>query len=70
MKRIWIAAFMAVAFSSATQAAEFRDYPDLPSQQVVQQVLQNYPSVLAAQSGIKAARRCATGWKPAATNSV
>ena len=54
MKRIWIAAFMAVAFSSATQAAEFRDYPDLPSQQVVQQVLQNYPSVLAAQSGIKA----------------
>ncbi|MEN6585751.1 MAG: TolC family protein [Sulfuricella sp.] len=54
MKRIWIAALMAVAFSGYTQAAEFRDYPDLPSQQVVQQVLQNYPSVLAAQSGIKA----------------
>lgn len=54
MKRIWIAAFMAVTFSGYTQAADFRDYPDLPSQQVVQQVLQNYPSVLAAQSGIKA----------------
>jgi len=54
MKLKWIAALMAAGFSLHTQAEEFREYPDLPSQQVVQQVLQNYPSVLAARSGIQA----------------
>lgn len=54
MKLKWIAAVMAAMFSLHSHAAEFREYPDLPSQQVVLQVLQNYPSVLAAQSGITA----------------
>lgn len=54
MKVKWIAALVAAGFSLHIYAEEFREYPDLPSQQVVQQVLQNYPSVLAAQSGIKA----------------
>jgi len=54
MKLKWIAAVMAVVFSLHSHATEFQEYPDLPSQQVVQQVLQNYPSVLAAQSGITA----------------
>ncbi|MFN3397014.1 MAG: TolC family protein [Sulfurimicrobium sp.] len=54
MKLKWLAAIMAAIYVIPATAAEFREYPDLPSQQVVQQVLQNYPSVLAAQYGIKA----------------
>ena len=54
MKLRWIvAAIAAMAAHSSGAAAEFREYPDLPPQAMVQQVLQNYPSVLAAQSGIK-----------------
>ncbi len=54
MKLKWLAAIMAAIHVIPAMAAEFREYPDLPSQQMVQQVLQNYPSVLAAQYGIKA----------------
>ncbi|PWB58068.1 MAG: transporter [Nitrosomonadales bacterium] len=54
MKLKWIAAFMAAVHAIPGTAAEFREYPDLPPQAMVQQVLQNYPSVLAAKSGIKA----------------
>ncbi|MDP2827257.1 MAG: TolC family protein [Sulfuricellaceae bacterium] len=43
-----------LVFATSSRAAEFREYPDLPPQAVVQQALQSYPSVLAAQSGIKA----------------
>lgn len=54
MRLKWLAAIMVAIYVIPATAAEFREYPDLPSQQVVQQVLQNYPSVLAAQYGIKA----------------
>jgi len=54
MKLKCLAAVMAATFALPAMAAEFRDYPDLPSQQAVQQALQSYPSVLAAQAGIKA----------------
>ena len=53
MKREWIATAAAMYCLHAA-AAEFPQYPDLPSQQLVRQVLQSYPSVLAARSGIKA----------------
>ncbi len=54
MKLKWLAAVIAAVYAIPAAATEFRDHPDLPSQQVVQQVLQSYPSVLAAQAGIKA----------------
>lgn len=54
MKLKWIAAAMAAMIAFPAWAVEFREYPDLPPQQAVLQALQNYPSVLAAQSGIKA----------------
>jgi hypothetical protein len=54
MKLKGLAAVMAALFSISSAAAEFREYSDLPSQSMVQQVLKNHPSVLGAQSGIKA----------------
>lgn len=54
MKTKCMAALIAVLIALPSSAAEFRDYPDLPPQQAVVQALQNYPSVLAAQSGIVA----------------
>lgn len=54
MKLKWIAAAATALFACSAHAAEFREYPDLPPQAMVQQVLQSYPSVMAAQSGIKA----------------
>lgn len=54
MRLKWLAAVIAAVFSTHSHGAEFREYADLPPQQVVQQALQNYPSVLAARSGIKA----------------
>lgn len=54
MKLEWIAAAAAALFCVHAHAAEFPEYPDLPPQQLVQQVLQSYPSVLAARSGIRA----------------
>lgn len=54
MKLTGIAAAMAAMIALPAWAVEFREYPDLPPQQAVQQALQSYPSVLAAQSGIKA----------------
>jgi outer membrane protein TolC len=53
MKTAWFAA-VAAAHCLHAAAAQYPEYPDLPSQQAVQQVLQAYPSVLAARSGIKA----------------
>lgn len=50
MKPLWIGVMALAAFPAF--AIEFVDYPDLPPQQAVGQALQNYPSVLAAQSGI------------------
>ena len=50
----WPAVLIAALFSTSATAAEFREYSDLPPQSVVQQALQDYPSVQAAQSGIKA----------------
>ncbi len=54
MKLRLIAAALAALAAYPAWAAEFREYPDLPPQAMVQQVLQSYPSVMAAQSGIKA----------------
>lgn len=54
MKLKWLAVAVTALFSIPAVAAEFREYPDLPSQQAVQQALQNYPAVLAAQAGIQA----------------
>lgn len=53
MKPAWIAAAAALYCLHAS-AAQYPEYTDLPSQQVVQQVLQSHPSVLAARSGIRA----------------
>lgn len=53
MKLKWLAVAVTALFSVSAVAAEFREYPDLPSQQAVQQALQNYPAVLAAQAGIR-----------------
>jgi hypothetical protein len=54
MKLKWIALAVAAIAAHPAWAAEFREYSDLPPQAMVQQVLQSYPSVLAARSGIKA----------------
>lgn len=54
MKLKWLAVGVTALSAASVFAAEFREYPDLPSQQVVQQALQNYPSVLAAQAGVRA----------------
>lgn len=54
MKLKWLAAALAALCAIPAGAGEFPEYPDLPPQQTVLQVLQGYPSVLAAQSGIKA----------------
>ncbi|MDP2962888.1 MAG: TolC family protein [Sulfurimicrobium sp.] len=53
MKLRLIAAALATMAAHSTWAVEFKEYSDLPPQAMVQQVLQSYPSVLAAQSGIK-----------------
>ncbi|MBZ0105657.1 MAG: TolC family protein [Sulfuricella denitrificans] len=54
MKLTRIAAVLAAMIAVPAWSAEFREYPDLPPQAMAQQVLQNYPSVLAARSGIRA----------------
>ncbi|MFA5242650.1 MAG: TolC family protein [Sulfuricella sp.] len=54
MKLRLITAALAVMAAQSAWAAEFREYSDLPPQDMVQQVLQNYPLVMAARSGIKA----------------
>lgn len=54
MKLKWIALAVAAFAAHSAWAAEFREYSDLPPQAMVQQVLQSYPSVMAAKSGIKA----------------
>lgn len=54
MRLKWLAVAVTALFSIPVSAVEFREYPDLPPQQAVQQALQNYPSVLAAQAGIQA----------------
>lgn len=54
MKLKWIALAISAMALHPAWAAEFREYSDLPPQAMVQQVLQSYPLVMAAQSGIKA----------------
>lgn len=54
MKLRIIAGALAAIMAHSAWAAEFREYPDLPPQTMVQQVLQSHPTVMAARSGIKA----------------
>ncbi len=54
VKQAVIATLSAILFISPAQAADFKEYPDLPPQQSVLTALQNSPSVLAARAGIQA----------------
>lgn len=49
-----IFAAMLAAFATLAQAADYREYPDLPPQQSVLTALQNAPGVVAARAGMQA----------------